>query len=77
MAQVEAAVVLSVVVRWGPVKPAVNGTVVARLARVKLIQSWRRRYQLGRWVRPVQDDTCLVGKTAEQARQEAVDRLIL
>jgi hypothetical protein len=29
-AQVEAAVVLSVVVRWGPIMTAVNGTVVAR-----------------------------------------------
>jgi hypothetical protein len=29
-AQVEATVALSVVVRWGPVRTAVNGTVVAR-----------------------------------------------
>jgi hypothetical protein len=56
MAQVEATVVLSVVVRSGPVKTAVNGTVVARPARVKPIQSWRRPYQLGRWARPVLGD---------------------
>jgi hypothetical protein len=36
MAQVEAASVLSVVVRWGPVGTAVNGTLVARPARMTL-----------------------------------------
>jgi len=41
---------------------------VARPARVKLIQSWRRRYQLGRWVRPVLGDTSLVGKLPEGRR---------
>jgi hypothetical protein len=36
MVQVEAALVLSVVVRWGPVKTAVNGTLVARRATMTM-----------------------------------------
>ena len=39
--------------------------------------SWSRRCQQGRWVRPVQGDASLVGKTAEQAGQEAlIDRIL-
>jgi hypothetical protein len=37
-AQVEVAVALSMIVRWGPVKTAVNGTVVARPARTTLVR---------------------------------------
>jgi hypothetical protein len=33
-AQVEAVLALSVVVRWGPVRTAVNGTLVARPSRM-------------------------------------------
>jgi hypothetical protein len=36
-AQVEVAVALSVVVRWGPAGTAVNGTVVARPARTTFV----------------------------------------
>jgi hypothetical protein len=35
--QVEAAVALSMVVRWGPVRTAVNGTLVARPARATFV----------------------------------------
>ena len=37
-AQVEAALVLSVIIPWGPVRTAVNGTVVARPARTTLVR---------------------------------------
>jgi hypothetical protein len=37
-AQVEVAVALSMIVRWGPVKTAVNGTVVARRARTTFVR---------------------------------------
>jgi hypothetical protein len=36
--QVDATVVLSVRVRWGPVMTAVNGTLVARPVRTTLVQ---------------------------------------
>jgi hypothetical protein len=52
--------VLSVVVRSGPVVSAVNGTLVARLARMTwhpLAPSVHRDYR----VRPVLGDYCLVG----------------
>jgi hypothetical protein len=32
-------------------------------------QAWQRWRQLGRWVRPDQDDTSLVGKSPEGSRQ--------
>ena len=38
MAQVDAAVALSVAVRWGPAGTAVNGTVVARRTRTTLVE---------------------------------------
>jgi hypothetical protein len=46
--QVEAPVLLSVVVRWRPARTAVNGTLVARLARMMVGTAWRRRNQLVR-----------------------------
>jgi hypothetical protein len=38
MAQVEAALALSLVVPWGPVRTAVNGTLVARPARTTFME---------------------------------------
>ena len=69
MAQVEAAVVLSVVVRWGPVRTAVNGTVVARPAMTRFVGCGLRRRQLDRRVRLDPGDVCLVAKSPEAARQ--------
>ena len=60
---------LSVVVRSGPVVTAVNGTLVARLARMTwhtLAPSVHR----DRRVRPVLGDYCLVGKPPKVARQD-------
>jgi len=52
-----------VVVRSGPVTTAVTGTVVARHGDEDDVRAaWRGGHQLGRWVRPVQVDTSLVGK---------------
>jgi len=44
--QVAAVVVLSVVVRSGPVRTAVNGTLVARPVRMTPGTPWRRRFNL-------------------------------
>jgi hypothetical protein len=66
--QVEAASVLSVVVRSGPTKTAVNGTLVARPPRMTGI--WLRRWlHLDRTERRVFGDHCLVGKSPEGSRQ--------
>jgi hypothetical protein len=62
MAQVEAAVALSVAVRWGPAGTAVNGTVVARTGEDDVRRARKSRHQLDRRVRPDPDDTRLVGK---------------
>ena len=58
----KAASALSVVVRWGPVRTAMNGTIVARLARMTLLEAWQFRQQLDRRVRLDPGDACLVGK---------------
>lgn len=60
--QVEAIPALSVIIRWGPVRTAANGTLVARLASTTLLKRGSDGRQLGRWVRPGQGDTSLVGK---------------
>jgi hypothetical protein len=39
--QVDAASALSVAVRWKPVMTVVNGTLVARPASTKMLQTWR------------------------------------
>jgi hypothetical protein len=66
MAQVEAAVGLSVGIRWEPVATAVNGTVVARPVRRTFVGPgvW---HQLDRRVRLDPGDAGLVGK-GRQAR---------
>jgi hypothetical protein len=51
-----------VVVRWGPVRIAVNGTVVARPARTTFVEAWQRRHGLARIVKLDAGDACLVGK---------------
>src|SRR4029450_7207528 len=48
-----AAVVLSVVVRWGPVRTVVNGTLVARPARTTLAPAGSNSHRLHRRVRPI------------------------
>ena len=66
---------LSVVVRSGPVGTAVNGTLVARLARMTwhtLAPSVHR----DRRVRPVLGDYCLVGKPPQAARQLRTDHVV-
>jgi hypothetical protein len=68
--------VLSVVVRSGPVGTAVNGTLVARLARMTwhtLAPSVHR----DRRVRPVLGDYCLVGKPPQAARQLRTDHVVV
>ena len=67
---------LSVVVRSGPVVTAVNGTLVARLARMTwhtLAPSVHR----DRRVRPVLGDYCLVGKPPQAARQLRTDHVVV
>jgi hypothetical protein len=66
---------LSVVVRWRPVVTAVNGTLVARLARMTwhpLAPSVHRDYR----VRPVLGDCCLVAKP-QAARQLRTDHVVV
>jgi hypothetical protein len=46
-----------------------NGTEMARTVRTTLAHIWQRWHQLGRWARPVQGDTSLVGKSPQVARQ--------
>jgi hypothetical protein len=67
--QVEATEALSVIVRWGPVGTAVNGTVVARSARTTFVGpgSVGTNSTAGRG--STLDDACLVGKPPEAARQ--------
>jgi hypothetical protein len=68
--------VLSVVVRSGPVVTAVNGTLVARLARM----TWRTltpSVHRDRRVRPVLGDYCLVGKPPQAARQLRTDHVVV
>jgi hypothetical protein len=43
---------------------------MARPVRMTAPGIWRRWHQLGRWVRPVQDDTSLVGKLPKAAWQD-------
>jgi hypothetical protein len=50
---------LTVADRW---RRAGYGTQMARPVRTTAAPAWRRRYQLGRWVKPIQGDTSLVGK---------------
>jgi hypothetical protein len=45
---------------------------MARPVRTTAATAWRRRYHLGRWARPVQGDTNLVGKGRRPAA--AMDR---
>ena len=40
-AQVEVAVALSMIVRWGPVRTAMNGMVVARPVRTTVARAWQ------------------------------------
>jgi hypothetical protein len=68
--------VLSVAVRSGPVVTVVNGTLVARLARMTwhtLAPSVHR----DRRVRPVLGDYCLVGKPPQVARQLTTDHVVV
>ena len=67
--QVEAAVALSVAIPWGPVRTAVNGTVVARPARTTFVRAWQSGHQLDRRVRLAHGHTCLVGKGRRPAAQ--------
>jgi hypothetical protein len=68
-AQVGAASVLSVVVRWGPVRTAVNGTLVARPPRDDPGIRLRRWFHPDPTVRRVFGDPRLVGKSPEGSRQ--------
>jgi hypothetical protein len=61
-AQIEAAMALSMIVRLGPARTAVNGTVVAQPARTTFLGAWQHRRQLDRRVRLDPSDACLVGK---------------
>jgi hypothetical protein len=61
-AQVAAAVVLSVVVRCGPFRTAVNGTLVARPARMTSVPGGAVGSQPDRRERSVRADHCVVGK---------------
>jgi hypothetical protein len=54
-AQVEVALVLSVAVRWGPVKTVVNGTLVARPARKTML------VPEGRWFSALLEDEAVPG----------------
>jgi hypothetical protein len=49
--QVEATVALSVTIPWGPVRTAVNGTVVGTLGEDDVREAWLCRDQLDRRVR--------------------------
>jgi hypothetical protein len=68
-AQVDAASALSVVVGWGPVRTAVNGTLVARPAWVTPVSGCAVGFTLTVGVRPVFGDHRLVGKSPEGSRQ--------
>jgi hypothetical protein len=61
-AEVTTVVVLSVVVRLGPVMTAVNGTLVARPVRLTRHTVVPLAPHLDRRVRPVLGDHCIVGK---------------
>src|SRR5215213_5980775 len=63
-AQVEAAVLLSVAVRWGPFRTAVTGTLVARSFRRPALGGAVGSQRNG-WVRPVLGNHCFVGKPPE------------
>jgi hypothetical protein len=60
---------LSVVVRSGPFRTAVNGTLVARPSRTTPDTQSRRWLHPDRRVRPVLGDNGLVGKPLQTARQ--------
>jgi hypothetical protein len=68
-APVEAASRLSVVVRSGPFRTAVNGTLVARPSRMTPGTRSRRWLHPDRRVRPVLGDHRLVGKSPDGSRQ--------
>jgi hypothetical protein len=73
---VERAAALSVVVRWGPFRTSVNGTLVARPLRTTPSNPSCLRFHPDRRVRPVLGDHRLVGKGLEGSRQR-VGRLEL
>jgi hypothetical protein len=68
-ALVERAAALSVVVRWGPLRTSVNGTLVARPLRTTPSNPSCLRFHPDRRVRPVLGDYRLVGKSLEGSRQ--------
>jgi hypothetical protein len=74
--QVEGAIALSVIVRWGPLRTAVNGTPVARPLRTTPSDPSCLRFYPDCRVRPVLGDNRLVGKSLEGSRQR-VGRLEL
>jgi hypothetical protein len=68
-AQVEAAVALSVVVRSGPVRTAVNGTLVARPVRTDPVHRGAVGSTFDRKVRPVLDDQLPRWQGSKEPRQ--------
>jgi hypothetical protein len=73
-AQVEAGCQLSVVVRSGPFRTAVNGTLVARSHGATWHAArWRRWLHPDRRVRPVLGDHRLVGQSPDGSRQPVGD----
>jgi hypothetical protein len=68
-ALVERATALSVVVRWGPFRTSVNGTLVARPLRMTPSNPSCLRFHPDRRVRPVLGHHRLAGKSPEGSRQ--------
>jgi hypothetical protein len=60
---------LSVVIRWGPFRTSVNGTLVARPLRMTRVTRRVSGFKPNRRVRPVLGDHRLVGKSLEGLRQ--------
>jgi hypothetical protein len=67
--QLETTLALSVVVRWEPVRTAVNGTLVARPVRMTLAAPWCRRFNHERRVRLLLGDHGIVAKSPKGLRQ--------
>jgi hypothetical protein len=67
--------VLSVVVRWGPFRTLVNGTLVARPVRATLVQLWRW-LDRDRRVRPVLGKHRIVGKPRRRRGSVFRSRLV-
>jgi hypothetical protein len=55
--------------RGEPVASARNGTELARPVWTIGRRTWQQWHQLGRWVRPVQEGTSLVGKPRSGAAE--------